>query len=106
MSKASNTVLAVCGTTLGVAVIGAFTYLSHSGGDTADLRSLINMVLNVAAVVLSGGAFATASASATSAKNAEEQTNGKLTTTVQSAIATEVAKHLGKGDDSDGGQAV
>ena len=102
VSKAPNSVLAVCGTTFGVAVIGAFTYLAHTGGDTADLRSLLNMILNVAAVILSGGAFASASASATSSKNAEEQTNGKLTATVKSAIASEVEKHLGKGDDTNG----
>lgn len=106
MAKANNGVLAVCATVIGLAFVGATTYLSHTGGDATELSRLINTLLNFASVILSGGAFATAAAAATSAHNTEKQTNGQLKQNVSDAVAEAVAAHLSnlekKGDDSNG----
>lgn len=55
-----------------IAILAAFTFLSATGSDTTDLRSFIDIVMNIAAGVFSGGALVVAGAAAKSAGNAEK----------------------------------
>lgn len=60
-----------------VAILASFVVLSSNGADTTDLRAFLNLALNIAGGVFSGGALVVAGSAAKSAANAERQTNGK-----------------------------
>lgn len=71
-------VIALAGV-VSVAFLAGFVVLELDGKDTTEYRGLVNLVMNAATVVLAGiGAIGSASA-ARSSSNAEEQTNGTLT---------------------------
>ena len=59
-------------------ILAAFVILSIQGADTADLRSFLNLVLNIASGLFSGGALVVAGAAARSSARVEEQTNGVM----------------------------
>lgn len=58
-----------------VAILTAFTVLSALGADTTDLRTFLNLALNIAGGLFSGGAVIVAGAAAKSSANAERRTN-------------------------------
>src|SRR5581483_8344524 len=55
-----------------ISIIACFTILSATGSDTTDLRSFLNLVLNIASGLFSGGALIVAGAAAKSSANAEK----------------------------------
>jgi hypothetical protein len=57
-------------------ILAAFTVLSATGSDTTDLRAFLNLVLNIAGGLFSGGAVVLAGSAAKSAHTAVKQTNG------------------------------
>lgn len=57
-------------------VVAAFVTLAVTGSSSDDFRSFLNTVLNIGALVLSGGGVVAASAAAKSAHQAVQQTNG------------------------------
>lgn len=67
-------------------ILAAFTVLSATGADTTDLRSFLNLVLNIASGLFSGGALVVAGAAAKSSANAERQTNGELDGKIENAV--------------------
>jgi hypothetical protein len=69
-----------------VAVITAFTVLSMTGANTDDLRSFLNLSLNIAAGLFSGGALVVAGAAAKSAGNAEKSVNGELDKKIEHGV--------------------
>lgn len=96
--KAPNGVLLVCVTVFASVVVGAFTLIAVVGGDATELRALINTLLNVGALILSGGSFLYAGVAARSSNEAAENTNGKLEKTVHTAVKQalvdkEVSRH-------------
>ena len=74
-------------TAIVMTVIVSFTVLAAIGADPTDLRNVLNVLLNVAAVALSGGGVIVAGAAAKSASAAERQTNGAMTQTIRDAVA-------------------
>src|ERR1700748_3937836 len=61
-----------------VAILAAFVILAATGSSSADLRSILNTILNVASVIFGGTGLAAAAAAAKSAGRAEQQTNGQV----------------------------
>lgn len=57
-------------------ILASFTVLSATGSDTTDLRAFLNLVLNIAGGLFSGGAVVLAGSAAKSAHTAVKQTNG------------------------------
>lgn len=86
MKNTPNPILWICGTIVFVTVIAAFVVFGVTGADATEFRAFLNIVLNIAAVLLSGGAFVASGASAKSAAKAEEQTNGALDGRIQDAV--------------------
>jgi hypothetical protein len=82
-----------------VAIIAAFTILSAVGADTTELRSFLNLVLNVAATALAGTGVVVAGSAAKSAQNAERQTNG-LADAERRQIAVDAAREALKAAES------
>lgn len=82
-----------------VAVLASFVILSVTGSNSDDLRSIINTIMNVAAVVLTGGGAVLAGSAARSAKNTEEQTNGSLDKRIADGVAAGLAVHAAKAVD-------
>ncbi len=81
--NASASVLAVCGTVIALAVIGAFVFLLYGGKDTTNLTQLINTILNfisIGGIAALGVGMSSAAKSASDAKELAEtavkQTNG------------------------------
>jgi Kef-type K+ transport system membrane component KefB len=70
----------VCATVTIVAIIGSFVILGVTGADATEFRSFLNTIMNAATVLLSGGAFVFAGASA-------KQTNGVLDDKIRAALA-------------------
>lgn len=103
MKNAPNWVIAVCSTIVFITIVAAFTLMAVLKVDSGEFRSFLNTVLNVASVVLSGGAFIAAGSSAKSAAKAEEQTNGQLTSTIHEAVQKAIN---GKEDNDNGRSAV
>ncbi len=62
-----------------VAILASFTILSATGSDATELRSFINLMMNLAAGLFSGGALIVAGSAAKSSAATERQTNGTLT---------------------------
>jgi hypothetical protein len=79
-------VLIVCGTVIAITVILCLTVLSYYGKDASEVRSLVNTVVNLATLILSGGAFVVSGAGYRSAKTTEENTNGSLDTRITKAV--------------------
>jgi hypothetical protein len=69
-----------------VAIIAAFTVLAATGADTTDLRAFLNLVLNIASGVFSGGAVVIAGAAAKSSADAAKQTNGELDQKIEHSV--------------------
>jgi hypothetical protein len=69
----------VCITVAFLGVLAVFAVLSVSGSDGTEFRSFLNTVVNLATLLLSGGALAYAGA-------AQKQTNGALDDRVQDAV--------------------
>lgn len=100
MKNAPSWVIIVCLTIVFCVVVGAFVFLSATGADASEFRTFLNTLLNIASVLIGGGAFVAAGAAAKSAANAEKQTNGApggLQDTVRQAI-----KHELNGGENDG----
>lgn len=93
MRNTPGWVIAVCATIGFVTVIGAFVFLAATGADATDFRAFLNTVLNVASVVLGGGAFLAAGSAAKSAANAETQTNGALDKRIATQVAGQLISH-------------
>lgn len=70
----------ICATVTVISIVAAFVILGTTGADATEFRSFLNTVMNAASVLLSGGAFIFAGASA-------KQTNGQLTEKIRAAIA-------------------
>jgi hypothetical protein len=62
-----------------LAFLGGFVVLELNARDTTEYRGLVNLVMNAATTILAGVAAIGASSAARSASNAEEQTNGMIT---------------------------
>jgi hypothetical protein len=73
--------------------IACVTILVVTGHNTSELDNLITNILAGLSVLGGGGAFLYASASAKSAHNVEEQTNGTLDTKISSAIKSALLEH-------------
>lgn len=73
-------------TAIFVAVIVAFVVLAVTGSSSDDFRAFLNTALNIAAVVLSGGAAVAAGAAAHSSAKADDQTNGQLDEKIETAV--------------------
>lgn len=67
-------------------VLVAFTVLSVTGADTADLLDFLQTVLGIVAAVFSGGALVVSGAAARSAGRTEEQTNGQLDQRIETGV--------------------
>lgn len=103
MNKAPNGVLLVCATVFLSVLVGCFTLLALKGADATELRSLIQTLLSAAGVVLGGGSFLYAGIAARRSDEAAENTNGKLTERVETAVHNAVSNALnGKGGTTDG----
>lgn len=70
----------VAGVVLTLGFLAGFVYLTVKGEDTTEYRGLVNLAMNAVTVLLGAIAAVGASSAARSASNAEEQTNGQLTT--------------------------
>ena|SRR5258705_13242589 len=101
MNKAPNGVLLVCATVILCVLIGSVTLLAWGGKDASELRSLVTLLLNLAGIVLGGGSFLYAGIAAKKSDEAAENTNGKLTARVKTAVHTALDEHQ-NGGTSDG----
>jgi hypothetical protein len=68
----------VCLTAAFLGTVGAFAFLSYTGSDAAEFRGFLNIVMNLANLLVTGGALAYAG-------QAAQQTNGGLDKRVQAA---------------------
>jgi hypothetical protein len=80
-----------------VAIIASFTILSITGSNTADLKSFLNLALNLAAGLFSGGALVVAGAAAKSAGNAEKSVNGDLDKRIEHGVRRAIVTPHGPG---------
>lgn len=85
-----NWILYSCATVILITLIGSFTILAWGGKDATELRSLVNTLLNIAAVLLSSGGAVLAGLAAKKSTEAAENTNGKMQQTIATAIHDEV----------------
>ncbi len=69
----------VCLTVAFVATVGAFAYLSAKGADSGEFSRFLNTVVNLATLLLGGGALAYAG-------QAAKQTDGDLDARIQQAV--------------------
>lgn len=69
----------VCATITLIAIFGSFVALAIVGADATEFRSFLNTIMNAATVLLSGGAFVFAGATA-------KQTNGALNEKIRAAV--------------------
>ena len=87
MSKAPNTVLVVCGTVMGVAVLICMTVLAYFEKDAETLVRVVNTVLNAAGVLLGAGAFVYSGSAAKRADDAANTVaNGDLDRRIRTAL--------------------
>lgn len=70
----------VCLTVAFLGVVAAFVVLSATGSDAAEFRGFLNIVMNLAGLVLSGGAAAYAG-------KAVSQTNGSLDRRIEQGVS-------------------
>jgi hypothetical protein len=70
----------VCLTVAFLAVVGAFVVLSATGSDAAEFRGFLIIVLNLAGLIVTGGA-------ATYAGKAASQTNGNLDQRIKDGVS-------------------
>jgi hypothetical protein len=70
----------VCITVAFLATIGAFVFLSYTDSDAAEFRGFLNIVMNLANLVVTGGALAYAGVAA-------RQTNGGLDERIERGAA-------------------
>jgi hypothetical protein len=92
LQKAPNIVVA-CVTTIILATIAGVVLLTITGHSTTDFSYLIGNILSGLGVLGSGGAFLYASASARSAHNVEEQTNGTMDERISNGIQRALLAH-------------
>jgi len=79
----------VCITVAFVTVVVAFVVLSANGSDSTEFRSFLNTVMNLAGLLLTGGAVAFAG-------QAAKQTNGGLDERIRAGVAAELASQRQK----------
>lgn len=87
VQKAPNGVIALCVTSVVLALIGAFTALAYAGKDTQQLAYLLNALMSSLGFLTGTGAFLYAGAAAKSSAQTEENTNGELTRRIHAAVA-------------------
>ena len=92
MNKAPNGVITVCLTVVAITVILSFAALAWKSGDMSELRSLVNTIVNIATLALTGGALVVGGAAARSADQAARQTNGALDARIEEAVAKAIAR--------------
>lgn len=95
LKKTPNGVLLVCGTVVVLAVIASLTFLAWGGKDAAEIRSLINTVMNLASLILGGGAFVYSGMAAKRSDEAAENTNGKMDQKIEAAVTRALTKSNG-----------
>lgn len=87
------TVIAVCATSVLLGLVGSFSVLAFYGRDSTPLVQLVNTIMNVLNLVLSGGAIVYAGSADRKAGVAVQQTNhsldARLAATVQTVIRQE-----------------
>lgn len=81
----------VCLTVAFLAVVGAFVVLDVTGTDGTEFRGFLNIVANLAGIVLGGGGLIYSSAAQRSAAQAARQTNGDLDGRIQAAVSEALA---------------
>lgn len=87
MSKAPNSVLAVCATIMGIVILICITVLSYFEKDTETLVRIVNTALNAAGVLLAGGAFVYSGSAAKRADDAANTVqNGELDRRIRNAM--------------------
>lgn len=87
MGKAPPTVLVVCGTVVGVAVLICMTVLAYFEKDAETLVRVINTVMNAAGVLLGAGAFVYSGSAAKRADDAANTVaNGDLDRRIRAAV--------------------
>jgi hypothetical protein len=82
------TIAWVCLTVVAVAILGAFVYLNASGVDPAEFYRFLNVILNLASLVLGGGGVVLAGQAREKATQAADQTNGQLDSRIAAGVAT------------------
>jgi hypothetical protein len=97
MSKAPNTVLVVCATVMGVAVLICMTVLAYFEKDAETLVRVVNTVLNAAGVLLGAGAFVYSGSAAKRADDAANTvSNGELDGRIRTALRRVLAEQDGQ----------
>ncbi len=87
LRKAPNSVLIVCATVFGLALLASLTTLSLYGKSSNDVVSVLNTIMNLAGIALGGGALAYSASSAHSASNTEDfVSNGQLKDRIRSVL--------------------
>jgi hypothetical protein len=69
-----------------VAVVAAFVVLGVTGTDAAEFRGFLNVVSNLAGLLLGGGAVVYSGAAAKNSQQAAEQTNGALDERIEAGV--------------------
>ena len=77
----------VCLTVVAVAILGAFVYLNASGVDPTEFYRFLNVILNLASLVLGGGGVVLAGQAREKATQAADQTNGQLDARISNAVS-------------------
>lgn len=85
-TKASNTVLVVCATIMGIVIVASIVTLSIFNKSTDDLFRVLNTIWNLAGILLSSGAFIYAGSAARQTHQVVQQTNGDLDTRIEDAV--------------------
>jgi hypothetical protein len=83
-----------------VTIVAAYVIMPLTGADPAQLRSLINQVLNIGTLVAAGGTAIYSGAAARNSEKTVEQTNGVLdaerTAIAQEAATQAVAEYIAR----------
>lgn len=88
-------VIWVCLTIIIIAVLGGFVGLSIAGTSTDDFSRFVNTGLNLLTLLVVGGSAAVGSSTYVKAKQAADQTNGGLESTVKTIVDTHLNETTG-----------
>ncbi len=92
------TVLVLCGTVVLLGLTGSFTVLAFYGRDSTTLFQLVNVLMNLVNLVVSGGAIVYAGSADRKAGVAVQQTNHSLDRRMAATVQSVVRQELGTAD--------
>lgn len=95
---APATVLVMAGTLVLLSLVASFTVLALYGRDSTSLVQLVNTIMNLVSLILSGGAWVYAGSADRKAGVAVQQTNHSLDRRMADTVQSVVRQELGTAD--------